>query len=91
MYCFIFKLGNNSEIMDEKDLKDKIPNSTYKELVGLFGRKQADKMVKDSKSDFRSLSMLILAEKFKLKYRINFWVVCALIIILYLIFSYYNV
>ncbi|MEN8118094.1 MAG: hypothetical protein ABFS16_14010 [Bacteroidota bacterium] len=39
--------------MDNRDLKDKIPDSVYIELVELFGKEQADKMVKDSKTDFK--------------------------------------
>ncbi|MDX8339862.1 hypothetical protein SLH46_11750 [Draconibacterium sp. IB214405] len=43
--------------------KEKIPESTYKEMVELFGQEKAEKIIIDNHYNFRAISNVIIEEQ----------------------------
>lgn len=62
-----------------------IPEIVYQELVDLFGQEKADEIDERKGIDFRYLSLGIFAEKFKRRFGVNVWLVCTIILILFLL------
>ena len=73
--------------MTSSKFNNKIPDLIYKELIDLFGQEKTDRMVENDKTDFRSLTILIFAEKFKRKFGINLWIIILLGLLLWIVLT----
>jgi hypothetical protein len=51
--------------------KEKIPESTYKELIELFGIEDAEKIIIKNQYNFRAVSQIIIGEKFIRYFRLE--------------------
>ena len=65
--------------MNSKNPNERIPDPIYDELVELFGEEKADEIVEREGIDFRYLSMMIFAEKFKRRFGVDLRLICAIV------------
>lgn len=75
--------------MDENEIKEQIPEPVYKDLIDLFGKEETDKILKNERTDFKYLTLKIMAAKFKRRFGINFWLVLTIGIAIYLILEFF--
>ncbi|MCK4661483.1 MAG: hypothetical protein KAT68_01350 [Bacteroidales bacterium] len=75
--------------MDKNELRNQIPEPLYEELVELFGKDKTEKIIQTERHDFRYLTMKILAERFRRKFGINFWIVLAIGFFIWLIYVFF--
>ena len=54
--------------MNEDEIREQIPEPIYKELIDLFGKEKTDEILKNERTDFRYLTLKIMAAKFKRRY-----------------------
>ena len=78
--------------MHLKNPNNKIPDPIYYELVELFGVDKANEIVENEEIDFRYLTMFIQKERIKRRFgvKVNIWLVAIIILMLYLIYSYFK-
>lgn len=75
--------------MDENEIKEQIPEPIYKDLIELFGKEKTDEILKNERTDFKYLTMKIMAAKFKRRFGINFWLVLAIGFTIWLIYVFF--
>ena len=72
--------------------KDKLPGSTYEELIELLGYIEADAFLEANQYNFYAVQKKILKERIKRKYGkrawLYFWIILGLIAIVYIILNF---
>jgi len=72
----------------ENKFNDKIPDQIYFELIELFGQEKTEELLKTGRTDFKYLTALIFAEKFKRRFGIELKYVLTIIFVLWLIYIF---
>ena len=74
--------------MNENEIRDQIPDSVYNELLDLFGKEETDRILQNERTDFRYLTLKIFSAKFRRRFGVNFWLVFAIGLVIYVIFEF---
>ncbi len=75
--------------MDENEIREQIPEPIYKDLIELYGKDKTIEILNSKRTDFRGLTMRIMAEKFKRRFGISFWIVFAIGFAIWLIYVFF--